>query len=356
MKNIAIFAGTLATCLLLARGPAAAQEETQAPALTVSLVEPAKEQWPETIPVSGWLKPWHEATIASETSGLRIKEVLVDVGSVVKKGDVLVRLDQAGVLADLKKQEAAVETGKANLEKATSEAKRARDIASGVLSDQKRVEYFNTERTAQAALASEEAALEGQRIKVSQTTITAVDDGIITSRSASLGAVVSTGTELFRLTRQQRIEWQAEVPALSLLRVEPGQAAEIDAPDGRTFKGMVRLVAPTISDETGRAIVYVQLPEEPKPRAGLYVSGRIDITASKALTVPESSIVYRDGLAYVFVIDEESRAHRVRVKVGRRRSDRVEVSEGLAGGERVVQAGGAFLSENALVKIEEAAR
>lgn len=356
MKNIAIVAGILATFLLLGREQVAAQEEAQAAALTVTLIVPTEEQWPETIPVSGWLKPWHEATIASETSGLRINEVLVDVGSVVKKGDVLVRLDQAGALADLNKQEAAVETAKANLEKATSEANRARDIASGVLSDQKRVEYFNTERTAQAALASEEAALEGQRIKVSQTTITAVDDGIITSRSASLGAVVSTGTELFRLTRQQRIEWQAEVPALSLLRVEPGQAAEIDTPDGRTLKGVVRLVAPTISDETGRAIVYVQLPTEPKPSAGLYVSGRIDITASKALTVPESSIVYRDGLAYVFVVDEESRAHRVRVKVGRRRSGQVEVIEGLAGGERVVQSGGAFLSENALVKIEEAAR
>lgn len=90
-------------------------------------------------------------------------------------------------------------TAQANLTKAKANADRARQLrSSGALSDEKIVEYFADEQTATASLASEEAALDSQKIKLDQTTVTAVDDGLITSRSAELGAVVSSGTELFR--------------------------------------------------------------------------------------------------------------------------------------------------------------
>ncbi len=201
-------------------------DQTAAPALTVSLASPAQRAWPETVPASGWLKPWQEAIIASETSGLRITDVLVDVGSVVTKGQTLVRLSQDSVLADLRKQAAAVETAKANLAKAKADADRARQLrTSGALSAQNITERLTDEQTAKASLESEEAALESQKIKLAQTTITAVDDGLITSRSAELGAVVSSGTELFHLVRQQRVEWQAEVSA----RYPSGGAGGLDA-------------------------------------------------------------------------------------------------------------------------------
>lgn len=337
----------------------AAEEQGQsqgAAALTVAAVKPSTQDWPEAVPASGWLKPWNEAVIESETSGLRITEVLVDVGSVVKKGDLLVRLNQDTVLADLRKEEAAVATKEADLAKAKIEADRARQIGgSGALSDQKKVEYLTTEQTAKADLESEQAALESERIKLEQTSILAVDDGIITSRSASLGAVVSTGTELFRLIRQQRIEWQAEVSAQYLLQVKQGQTVEIKGPNGQTFQGVVRLVAPTVSSDTGRSIVYVELPKEPQPRVGLYVSGNIDIGTKRALTVPETTLVFRDGINYVFTIDQANRVHRTRVDVGRREENHVEITAGLSGDETLVRSGGAFLSEGALVTVEGAA-
>lgn len=359
MRKLGQALGILSTLLMAGVHIAVAQEDGQsqeASSLTVSLINPVTVHWPDTVPASGWLKPWHEATIASEIGGLRITDVLADVGSLVKKGDVLARLDQAGSLADLAKQEAALATAKANLVKAKADADRAREIGAGALSDQKKAEYLNTEETAAASVASEQAALDAQRIKVGQTTIYAVDDGMITSRSASLGAVVSSGTELFRLIRQQRIEWQAEVSALNLVNIQPGQETEIGVPGGNAVRGTVRLVSPTVSDETGRSIVYVELPTKPPPRSGLYVSGQIDISASDALTVPETALVYRDGLTYVFVVDDARKAHRLRVQVGRRRLDRVEITSGLLGAENVVQAGGAFLSENASVKIVEAGK
>ncbi|WP_434734630.1 efflux RND transporter periplasmic adaptor subunit (plasmid) [Rhizobium sp. YTUHZ044] len=329
-------------------------EQAAATALTVSLTAPAQRDWPETVPASGWLKPWQEAVIASETSGLRITDVLVDVGSVVTKGQTLVRLSQESVLADLRKQEAAVATAKASLSMAEANADRARQLQpSGALSDEKIVEYLADEQTATASLASEEAALDSEKIKLAQTTITAVDDGLITSRSADLGAVVSAGTELFRMVRQQRIEWQAEVSARYLPRISQGLSVQVNGPEGHAIEGKVRLVGPSVSTDTSRAIVYVTLPADTRPRTGLYVTGNIELQTSPALTVPETAIVFRDGISYVFTASEDQRVQRVRVETGRRNNGEVEIVSGIDRTSKVVTSGGAFLSDNDLVKIAE---
>ncbi|ARO26408.1 RND family efflux transporter protein (plasmid) [Rhizobium sp. TAL182] len=262
-------------------------EQVAAPALTVSLS--AQRDGSETIPAGGWLKPWQEAIVASEASGLRITDVLVDVGSVVTKGQTLVRLSQKSVLADMRKQEAAVAATKANLSKAKLNADRARQFSpAGDLTAEKIAEYLADERAAEASLASEDAALDSEKIKLAQTTITAVDDGLIISRSAELGAVVSAGAELFRLARQQRVEWQAEVQAHYLPRIAEGLSVEINGPDDRPIQGKVRLVAPSVSTDTSRAIVYVALPADLRPRTGLYVTGNIELKTAPALPLPAS--------------------------------------------------------------------
>lgn len=353
-KTSRLFASAFVTMALFAPLRNAMAEQAAATALTVSLTAPAQREWPETVPASGWLKPWQEAVIASETSGLRITDVLVDVGSVVTKGQTLVRLSQESVLADLRKQEAAVATAKASLSKAKANADRARQLQpSGALSDEKIVEYLADEETATASLASEEAALDSEKIKLAQTTITAVDDGLITSRSADLGAVVSAGTELFRMVRQQRIEWQAEVSARYLPRISQGLSVQVNGPEGRAIEGKVRLVGPSVSTDTSRAIVYVTLPDDTRPRTGLYVTGNIELQTSPALTVPETAIVFRDGISYVFTASEDQRVQRVRVETRRRNDGEVEIVSGIDRTSKVVTSGGAFLSDNDLVKIAE---
>nr|WP_161951916.1 efflux RND transporter periplasmic adaptor subunit [Sinorhizobium americanum] len=329
-------------------------DQSAAPALTVSVVAPARRDWPESVPASGWLKPWQEAVIASETSGLRVTDVLVDVGSVVIKGQTLVRLSQDSVLADLRKQAAAVETAKANLAKAKANADRARQLRpSGAISDEKIAERLTDEQMAVASLESQKAALDSQKIKLAQTTVTAVDDGLITSRTADLGAVVSTGTELFRLIRQQRVEWQAEVSARYLARISEGLSVEVNGPDERPIQGKVRLVGPSVSTETGRAMVYVTLPADVHPRVGLYVTGSIELKTTSALTVPETAIVFRDGISYVFTVGADRRVQRVRAETGRRKDGQVEIVSGIDQSSRIVASGGAFLSDNNLVNIAE---
>ncbi|MCF3638950.1 efflux RND transporter periplasmic adaptor subunit [Rhizobium sp. TRM95111] len=335
--------------------PARAQVN-EATALTVAVAKPAERRWPETVPASGWLKPWHEAIIAAEIDGLRVTDILVDAGSAVSKGQPLVRLADETVRADLRKEEAALASARAALAKAGANADRARKMqGSGALSDEKINEYLIGEETAIADVESAEALLESQKIKLAQTTIVAADDGLITSRSVQLGAVVSSGTELFRLIRQQRVEWQAEVSARYLPRIREGLTATIVGPDDRRVRGTVRLVGPTVSTDTGRAIAYVSLPAEARTPVGLYVIGQIELETTAALTVPEAALVLRDGIAYVFTVDAEKRASRVRVETGRRNGSEVEILSGLDRSTDVVATGGAFLSDRALVRVEEEA-
>ena len=328
-------------------------------ALTVKLVRPETLEWAQSIPANGWLAPWQEAVISAEAS-LRIVDMKVDVGSVVRKGDILAEFEKDSVLADLHKQEAAVATAKANLDQAEANAARARKVkGTGALSEQQVNEYLISEETAQASLASENAALESQRIKLQQATIRAVDDGVISSRSVSLGAVVSSGTELFRLIRKQKIEWQAEVSAQYLNQMHKGLTARIDVPDGTHVNGTVRLVAPTVSKDTGRAIVYVELPPSDRAKAGFNVSGAIELDMAPALTVPESALVFDDGMSYVFTAAADGRVTRRKVEIGRRADGRVELAAGIEAGASIVESGGSFLSDGSIVRIvgaEEAAR
>lgn len=354
-QRIPLLLALLLSANVVSAEPARAQVD-EAAALTVAVAKPAERRWPETIPASGWLKPWHEAIVAAEIDGLRVTDVLVDVGSVVSKGQPLVRLADETVRAELRKEEAALASARADLAKARANAARARKMqASGALSDEKINEYLIGEQTAVAGVESAEALLESQKIKLARTTIVAADDGLITSRSVQLGAVVSSGTELFRLVRQQRVEWQAEVSARYLSRIRQGQAATITGPGDRRIRGTIRLVGPTISTDTGRAIAYVSLPAKAHPPVGLYVTGQIELEITTALTVPETALVLRDGIAYVFTVDARQRASRVRVETGRRNGGEVEILSGLDRSMDVVATGGAFLSDKAFVRVEEEA-
>ena len=337
----------------LVGGAVLAQEiSAKAPAaLTVEITKPESRQWAQSIPANGWLTAWQEAVISAEAS-LKIIEVKAEVGSIVKKGDVLVRLEQNSVLAELQKQEAAVATAEANFAQARANAERARKVkGTGALSEQQANEYLITEMTAEASVQSEKASLDSQKIKLEQTTIRAVDDGVISSSSALLGAVVSPGTELFRLIRQRKVEWQAEISARYSIRMQPGLKGRIDVPDGTHVYGKVRLVAPTVNKETGRVIVYVELPADDRARAGFNVSGAIELAATPALTVPESALVFDDGMSYLYTAGDDSRVTRVKVAIGRRAEGRVEILSGLEPNAQVVAAGGAFLSNGATVKI-----
>lgn len=342
--------------------PAWSQETTagnsQAASLTVNVAGPERLMWPVTIPTSGRLAAWHEAMIAAEVGGLKIIDVNADVGAAVKKGDLLVEFDPDTAKAELQQQQAAVEAAEATLEQATANADRARGLTgSGALSQQQTTEYLITERKSKADLSSAQAALASAQLTLDRTKIYAVDDGVISERMASLGDVVSAGEELFKLIRQNRIEWQAELPVKRLADVKVGTTAVIPTPFGEV-RGEVRLISPTTSTDNGRVKVYVALhPDKdvPQPKVGILVSGYLEFDQTEALTVASTAVVLRDGFSYVFTVNqgEKPTVTRKRVETGRRQNDRVEILSGIEKTDSVVTSGGTFLADGSIVRVVE---
>jgi RND family efflux transporter MFP subunit len=345
----------IVTSLLLSgcNPPGNAQTPDEKPAsLTVSVTQPELRNWPNTLSASGALAPWQEAIISAETGGLRITDILVDVGDTVRKGQLLATLSQESLQAEKIKQQATVNQAKASLQQAQADARRAASVGnSGAMSDQELESYRIKAVTAEAELAAAQAALKSIEIELQHTSILAVDDGVITSRSALLGNVVAVGSELFRMTRQNRIEWQAELDAQQLSLVAQGQQANLTLPDGTTTHGTVRRVAPNLNSNTGRALVYVALPYDSPARAGMYASGQIAVSSSDALTVPDTALVLRDGRAYLFSVNNDMSVSRHAVKVGRQRDSRVEILNGLNADTQVVESGGAFLNDGMIVSL-----
>ncbi|MBP8024536.1 MAG: efflux RND transporter periplasmic adaptor subunit [Chromatiaceae bacterium] len=323
------------------------------PALAVNLVGPLAVDWPRVIAASGGLFAWQEGVIAAGTGGLRVMEVAVDVGDEVRLGQVLAILDQDTVKADLDQQAARVAQVRAALAEARANGDRARNVKDkGAMSEQQITQYLIAEEAAKANLAAAEAALEMERIRLKQTQVLAVDDGVISSRGATLGTVVQVGTELFRLVRQGRVEWRAEVTAEQLAQIKPGQEAQIRLPGGETVTGKVRMPSPTLDPISRYGLVYVDLPIGGPARPGMFAQGHIRVGASQALTLPESAVVLRDGSSFVFEVRDEDRVAQRKVETGRRGEGRVEILSGLDTAARIVAAGGAFLNDGDRVRVE----
>jgi len=330
-----------------------AASKPPAPALAVALVAPRLTDWPRVIEASGGLFAWQEGVIAAETGGLRVVEVAVDVGDRVQRGQVLARLDQDTVKAEVAQQEARVAQVRAALAEARANGNRARSVKDkGAMSEQQITQYLIAEEAAKANLAAAEAALEMQRLRLAETRVLAVDDGVISARGATLGTVVQPGTELFRLVRQGRVEWRAELTAEQLAQVRPGQEVALRLPGGEGVTGKVRIASPTLDAVTRYGLVYVDLPNDSPARPGMFAQGSIRLGASRALTLPESAVLLRDGSSFVFEVLPDEHVAQRKVETGRRTDGQVEILSGLDAAARVVESGGAFLADGDLVRVE----
>jgi RND family efflux transporter MFP subunit len=368
MKNLllnrasALVLGVVAACaagaLLLSSQSAAADDKKAAaakPALTVTTVRPSPARLPIKLTANGNVTAWQEAIIGSETGGFRLNEVRVNVGDIVKKGEVLAVFSADSVNADVAQARAALQETRANAAEAAANAARARTLqSSGALSAQQISQYMTAEQTANARIAAAQATLAAQQLRLKYTQVVAPDSGVISARTATVGSVVGVGTELFRMIRQGRLEWRAEVTASDLSRLKPGTTALVKAANGSELTGRVRMIAPTIDPQTRSALVYVDLPAAMGPnapfKAGMFASGQFELGTSDAMTVPQQAVVVRDGFSYVFRLNPDQRVSQLKVQAGRRLADRIEVTAGLGADALVVVSGAGFLNDGDLVR------
>jgi len=331
--------------------PANTAANAPKPALTVTTTQPQTAQLPITLSANGNITAWQEAVVGSESNGLRLSEVRVNVGDTVRAGQVLASFAAESVLADVAQAKANLAEAEANAQDAAGNAERARSLqATGALSTQQINQFETTAQTSKARVEAARATLAVQQLRLKHTQVLAPDAGVISARSATVGAVVPSGTELFRLIRQGRLEWRAEVTSSELGRLPVGTAVALTAANGARVTGKVRTLAPTVDVQTREALVYVDLPANAAVKAGMFAKGEFNLGMSGALTVPQQAVVVRDGFSYVFRLNADSRVSQLKIQAGRRLADRVEVLDGLTPDTVLVVSGAGFLNDGDLVK------
>ena len=359
--------------LLAARSNAAGNDAAPAgvkPALTVTLTSAKTSVLPLKLSANGNVVAWQEAIIGAEVNGLRVQELNAGIGDQVQKGQLLASFAAEGVQADVALARAALMEATAAAADAAANATRARAVqSSGALSAQQIDQLLTAELMAKARVASAQAQLDAQQLRLSHTRLLAPDSGIVSARSASVGAVLGAGMEMFRLIRQGRLEWRAEVTAAELGRIKAGTPVLVTAPDGTQARGRVRMVAPTVDAQTRNGLIYVdilggQLPATQFPagppqgnsfKPGMFARGEFELGSNSALSVLQTALVVRDGFNYVFRVGADKRVAQVKVQTGRLLGDQVEILSGIKPEDKLVATGGGFLSDGDLVRVVEAA-
>lgn len=344
---IAALSGTLADST-----PIAAPATTAKPALTVTVGRPQALYLPHTLKANGNVAAWQEAIIGNETEGLRLLEVRVNVGDKVKRGQVLATFASDRLAAEAQQIQAEIAGAKARLAEATANAKSGRSVkGTGALSAQQINQYLIGEKTAKAQLEAYEAAAKMLQVRLAQTQVLASDFGVISARTATVGAVLPIGQELFRLIRQNRLEWRAEVVSADLALLKTGAIAHLITPDGTSIQGKVRMLAPTVDTQTRLGLVYVDLPEHPNLKAGMFVEGQFELGNTTAITVPQQAVVLRDGFSYVYQLNPDQHVTQLKVQIGRRHAGQLEILAGLPQNVELVTSGVGFLNDGDLVKV-----
>lgn len=331
-----------------------AQAQGRLPAMTVTAASVEETPLSKVVTAMGNVVAWREMPISTEASGLAVTEIAVDEGDLVEKGQILARLNHDRINAEILKQKAAVAELEASLASAKSDLVRARSLPSGVITAQTVEQRDTLVKTTEAKLEAARAQLLEVEARQRQTVIVAPAPGLVASRSVTIGQVIQTGTEMFRLIQGNRIEVDARVLETDLLAAAIGQPATIHGPTGRSEEGIVRIISPIVDPKTRLGTVRVALSGDTHLKPGMFARVEIAVESKLALTVPLKALVWREAKAHVFKINPANQVSLTEVGIGPGTTENVEVLRGLNVGDRIVTIGAGFLNDGDLVNVETA--
>lgn len=331
--------------------PAAAPQAAP-PALTVALATVTAQSLARPVFGDGSIVAWQELVVGIETGGLRILEVPVEEGDSVRRGQLLARLDDALPAAQAAQAEAAVREAEAALAIAQSDLRRSTELArSESVAKQILEQRQSAALQAEARLLAARARRDEAAARLGQTRILAPTDGTIARRSILPGAVTIPGQEAIRLIRDSRLELDARVPELDLAALRPGQPVLVRH-GSREIMAQLRALAPVVGSDTRLGIVHVALPADSGLRPGMFAQAEFRPEAQPGLIVPQEAVVFREGRPFAFVVPAGTDRAALRpLTTGLRRGGVVDVTSGLAEGERVVITGAGFLSDGDRVRL-----
>jgi HlyD family secretion protein len=337
-----------------------AQDKAQNPAAqarSVTVVRLEGRPITGALAASGDLVPREEAAVLPEVTGFRVRDVLVDVGQTVSKGQVLVRLDPTLIESQVAQAQAQLAQAEAQAAQAEDQAARVRGLdGQGVLSQEQIAQRRFQARASRAAAKAQAAALADLKTRAAKLQVTAPVAGLVLEKNVRPGDLAAAGASpWFRIARDSQIELQAQLSEDDLARVRPGAHADVTLPSGVTVRGTVRLISPQIDPKTKLGFVRLSLPVRPDVRAGGFGRAVFTDAVGVGLAVPESAVRYDADGASVMVVQPNNRVKRVHVKTGMRGSGLVQVLEGPAAGARIVASAASFLLDGDLVRPLEGA-
>ena len=308
---------------------------------TISVTTAYPYQAVTDLNATGYVVAQRKAAVATKATG-RLEWLGVQEGSVVKAGEIIARLESKDVAAAAEQAAAGVQSAKAELQDAKVSWDRAQDLANKKFIP---VAQLDTAKArydkARAAVAVAEANRRGADVAVDQTLIRAPFDGVVLTKAANMGDIVtpfSSATDskgaVVTMADMETLEVEADVSESSLAKVKVGQPCEIalDAFPDLRLRGEVSRIVPTVDRSKASVMTKVRfidrdprvLPEMSAKVA--FLSAAVAPDQRKPLTVVHpDAIVQRDGKSTVFVVTD-GRAKAVTVTAGRKIGDLVEVS------------------------------
>lgn len=326
--------------------------------------------------VVGSLEAEDEVTLSSQASG-NLDEISVDIGTPVRRGQIIGRIDQrelnlkveqaeanlrqvearlgiqSGGKLDLQKQPD-VRQAKAALERARYDLNAAQNlVVNGDISKQQQDVYQKTfeqaearyqaalenVRNLEAQIEEKRAALALAKKQLTDTAIISPISGVVKEKLASRGEYLQPGKPIVTIVQINPLRLKLEVPESFAANVGRGQAVtlKVDSFADREFKGVINRINPSVDEKNRSLVAEAQVTNEGgllKP--GMFVRAQI-ISDSKgvALMVPEKAVLSLAGISKVFVVEGDHAAERL-VKLGARDGDLVEIIEGVKVGDRVI--------------------
>lgn len=262
--------------------------------LSSEITEIAPATLRQRVKVTGTLVPAKQAVVAAQAAG-RVLSVSVRPGDSVREGQVLVEIDQANLALQLAQQRATADATRAQLFSSRQQLERTEELARQGLTSPSALEQA---RSATAALEANMTALESAvsvaELALSNATVRAPIDGIVSDRSIEPGQTIATGTALFTLVNLTEMDFQASASVNSSALVSPGQEVEVTATglDNETFEGRVTRVNPVAPTGTRAVPIYISIKNDSgRLRGGMFATGQITVLErADAISVPAAAL------------------------------------------------------------------
>jgi len=291
--------------------------------------------------ITGSIEPERRADLRAEVSAV-VLQVLKENGEIVKKGDILVRLDETSIRDSLNSAEEATRAATQTLEQAQRMHQRLTTLrASGMVSTQALEDVEIRRNNAQSELSAAKARAVQARQQMARTSVRAPFDGIVSERKVSNGDTAQIGKELIKVIDPASMRFEGLISADRIGTVKVGQSVlfRVNGYPGQNFNGKVKRVDPAANPVSRQVEVLVEFSDKVQPKvAGLYAEGRVEAESTNALMIPASALIQAGDTSYVWRV-KDKQLHKANLDIGTRdeRTGQWQVRSGLASGDLVMR-------------------